>query len=96
METHIPGDFPVTQIECVGHCDRDQAKGTAFENKISEDRAAAVMEKLKSDIFWHDPAKFLVIRGVVTPLPQRIEFLPPRCEHAPKIDPSNSAFNPLT
>jgi hypothetical protein len=50
VETHMPGAFPVVRIACIGHADRDNARGRAFELKISEGRARAVLTHLANDI----------------------------------------------
>src|SRR4051812_49069594 len=37
---------PIRVVRLIGHADRDQARGTAFERKISEERADTVRQAL--------------------------------------------------
>jgi hypothetical protein len=50
VETHKPGAFPVIEITCTGHADRDDARGRGFELDISQRRARAVLKHLESEI----------------------------------------------
>jgi hypothetical protein len=50
IETHMPGAFPVIGISCIGHADRDDARGRGFELDISQRRARAVLKHLESEI----------------------------------------------
>lgn len=50
VETHMPGAFPVIGISCIGHADRDDARGRSFELDISRRRARAVLRHLESEI----------------------------------------------
>jgi hypothetical protein len=38
IETHMPGAFPVIGISCIGHADRDDERGRAFELDMEEKR----------------------------------------------------------
>jgi hypothetical protein len=51
IETHVPGAFPVVEINCIGHADRDDVRGRGYEQAISERRARAVLTALEQGIF---------------------------------------------
>ncbi|WP_274628045.1 hypothetical protein [Arvimicrobium flavum] len=50
IETHKISPFPVIEINCVGHADRDFQRGKAFEQGISETRALSIMTFLRNEI----------------------------------------------
>lgn len=50
VETHMPGAFPVIAVTCIGHADRDNARGRSFELDISQRRARAVLKHLEAEI----------------------------------------------
>jgi hypothetical protein len=52
----MPGAIPVTAIECIGHADRDNLRGRAYELDISQRRGRAVQIALENEIrslTWH-------------------------------------------
>lgn len=50
IETHKISPFPVIEINCIGHADRDFQRGKAFEQSISERRALSIMNFMRGEI----------------------------------------------
>jgi hypothetical protein len=72
VETHKPGAFPVTAIECLGHADQDVQRGAKYELDISKRRGESVKKYFEREIavksFSFSPTK-----GIAT-LNSRIAF----------------------
>jgi hypothetical protein len=71
-----PGGWPIREITCIGHADRDAQRGPAYEKTVSEQRARKIMETLQARIEKLDtwPWGF---RRPTPPVYSQIKFKPP-------------------
>jgi hypothetical protein len=74
IDTHEFADFPVIKITCTGHADRDAQRGRAFEQQISERRAAAVKTFFANEIARLSFSVFDLMQPGFVPIAKRIAF----------------------
>jgi uncharacterized protein DUF4056 len=62
VRSHRPGSRPIREVSLIGHADRDQQRGRAFEVKISRDRAREIQRALVSAAIRQSRSRVLVAR----------------------------------
>jgi hypothetical protein len=74
IQTHEFASLPVVKISCIGHADRDFQRGKAFEQQISEQRAAAVKTFFLNEISRLTYSIFDLMQPGFVPVAKRINF----------------------